>query len=89
MKAFTVVTGVAAPMDRANVDTDLITPKQMVERFLHGGEKQTRILVALGVRQLARCLDEAVVLPLPVVGHGANVLRRDEWARCRRTGSSV
>ena len=28
MKAFTQLTGLVGPMDRANVDTDLIIPKQ-------------------------------------------------------------
>ncbi|HBD12780.1 MAG TPA: 3-isopropylmalate dehydratase small subunit, partial [Porticoccaceae bacterium] len=28
MKAFTVHAGLVAPMDRANVDTDMIIPKQ-------------------------------------------------------------
>ena len=31
MKPFTVLTGIAAPMDRANVDTDLIIPKQFLK----------------------------------------------------------
>lgn len=37
MKAFTVVTGVAAPMDRANVDTDLIIPKQFLKSIKRSG----------------------------------------------------
>ena len=28
MKAFTQLTGLAAPIDRANIDTDAIIPKQ-------------------------------------------------------------
>jgi 3-isopropylmalate/(R)-2-methylmalate dehydratase small subunit len=31
MQAFTVVTGVVAPLDRANVDTDQIIPKQFLK----------------------------------------------------------
>ena len=31
MKSFTVLDGVVAPMDRANVDTDLIIPKQFLK----------------------------------------------------------
>ena len=31
MKAFTTVSGVVAPMDRANVDTDMIIPKQFLK----------------------------------------------------------
>ena len=37
MKNFTVVTGVAAPMDRANVDTDLIIPKQFLKSIKRSG----------------------------------------------------
>lgn len=37
MKQFTVVEGVAAPMDRANVDTDLIIPKQFLKSIKRSG----------------------------------------------------
>ncbi len=37
MKAFTVETGIAAPMDRANVDTDLIIPKQFLKSIKRSG----------------------------------------------------
>ena len=37
MKAFTVVSGIAAPMDRANVDTDLIIPKQFLKSIKRSG----------------------------------------------------
>lgn len=37
MKPFTVVTGIAAPMDRANVDTDLIIPKQFLKSIKRTG----------------------------------------------------
>jgi len=37
MKAFTKVTGVAAAMDRANVDTDQIIPKQFLKRIERSG----------------------------------------------------
>ena len=37
MKSFTVVTGLAAPMDRANVDTDLIIPKQFLKSIKRSG----------------------------------------------------
>ena len=37
MKAFNVVEGLAAPMDRANVDTDLIIPKQFLKSIKRSG----------------------------------------------------
>lgn len=37
MKAFTVVTGVVAPMDRANIDTDMIIPKQFLKSIKRSG----------------------------------------------------
>ena len=37
MQAFTVVTGVAAPLDRANVDTDQIIPKQFLKSIKRSG----------------------------------------------------
>ena len=37
MKSFTVLTGLAAPMDRANVDTDLIIPKQFLTSIKRSG----------------------------------------------------
>ena len=37
MRAFTVVTGIVAPMDRANVDTDLIIPKQFLKSIKRSG----------------------------------------------------
>ncbi len=37
MKKFTVVKGVLAPMDRANVDTDLIIPKQFLKSIQRSG----------------------------------------------------
>ncbi|MBD2859044.1 3-isopropylmalate dehydratase small subunit [Spongiibacter sp. KMU-158] len=37
MKAFTVVEGVVAPMDRANVDTDMIIPKQFLKSIKRSG----------------------------------------------------
>ena len=37
MKSFTVLDGVAAPMDRANVDTDLIIPKQFLKSIKRSG----------------------------------------------------
>jgi 3-isopropylmalate/(R)-2-methylmalate dehydratase small subunit len=37
MKSFTVLQGVAAPMDRANVDTDLIIPKQFLKSIKRSG----------------------------------------------------
>lgn len=37
MKAFTVHTGVVAPMDRANVDTDMIIPKQFLKSIKRTG----------------------------------------------------
>lgn len=37
MKSFTKVTGLVAPMDRANVDTDLIIPKQFLKSIARTG----------------------------------------------------
>ena len=37
MQAFTVVTGIAAPLDRANVDTDQIIPKQFLKSIKRTG----------------------------------------------------
>jgi 3-isopropylmalate/(R)-2-methylmalate dehydratase small subunit len=37
MKSFTVLTGLVAPMDRANVDTDLIIPKQFLKSIKRSG----------------------------------------------------
>ena len=37
MKSFTVLKGVVAPMDRANVDTDLIIPKQFLKSIKRSG----------------------------------------------------
>lgn len=37
MKAFTLHTGLVAPMDRANVDTDLIIPKQFLKSIKRSG----------------------------------------------------
>jgi 3-isopropylmalate/(R)-2-methylmalate dehydratase small subunit len=37
MQAFTIHTGVVAPLDRANVDTDLIIPKQFLKSIRRSG----------------------------------------------------
>ena len=37
MKAFTQLDGLAAPMDRANVDTDMIIPKQFLKSIKRSG----------------------------------------------------
>jgi 3-isopropylmalate/(R)-2-methylmalate dehydratase small subunit len=37
MKSFTQITGVVAPMDRANVDTDMIIPKQFLKSIKRTG----------------------------------------------------
>ncbi|MDP2282661.1 MAG: 3-isopropylmalate dehydratase small subunit, partial [Pseudohongiella sp.] len=37
MKAFTVHTGLAMPLDRANVDTDFIIPKQFLKSIKRSG----------------------------------------------------
>src|SRR5438105_1448589 len=37
MESFTKVTGVVAPLDRANVDTDQIIPKQFLKRVERTG----------------------------------------------------
>ncbi len=37
MKEFTVHSGLVAPMDRANVDTDMIIPKQFLKSIKRSG----------------------------------------------------
>ena len=37
MKSFTKITGIAAPMDRANVDTDMIIPKNFLKSIKRTG----------------------------------------------------
>ena len=37
MKSFTKVTGITAPLDRANVDTDMIIPKQFLKSIKRSG----------------------------------------------------
>jgi len=37
MKAFTLHTGIVAPMDRANIDTDMIIPKQFLKSIKRSG----------------------------------------------------
>jgi 3-isopropylmalate/(R)-2-methylmalate dehydratase small subunit len=37
MKAFTTHTGIVAPMDRANIDTDMIIPKQFLKSIKRSG----------------------------------------------------
>ncbi|BCM94355.1 3-isopropylmalate dehydratase small subunit 1 [Abditibacteriota bacterium] len=37
MQPFTILTGIAAPLDRANVDTDQIIPKQFLKRIERTG----------------------------------------------------
>src|SRR5690554_4397399 len=37
MRAFTVHTGIVAPMDRANIDTDMIIPKQFLKSIKRTG----------------------------------------------------
>lgn len=37
MEKFTVVTGLVAPMDRANIDTDMIIPKQFLKSIKRSG----------------------------------------------------
>lgn len=37
MKAYTVEQGIVAPLDRANVDTDLIIPKQFLKSIKRTG----------------------------------------------------
>ena len=37
MKIFTTVSGVVAPMDRANIDTDMIIPKQFLKSIKRSG----------------------------------------------------
>ncbi|MFL0795928.1 MAG: 3-isopropylmalate dehydratase small subunit [Cellvibrionaceae bacterium] len=37
MKSFTTIKGITAPMDRANVDTDLIIPKQFLKSIKRSG----------------------------------------------------
>ena len=44
MQPFTVWTGIAAPLDRANVDTDQIIPKQFLKRIERTGFGQFLLL---------------------------------------------
>ena len=37
MKKFTQITGITAPLDRANVDTDMIIPKQFLKSIKRSG----------------------------------------------------
>jgi 3-isopropylmalate/(R)-2-methylmalate dehydratase small subunit len=37
MKSFSILKGLVAPMDRANVDTDLIIPKQFLKSIKRSG----------------------------------------------------
>ena len=37
MKKYTIETGIACPLDRANVDTDLIIPKQFLKSIKRTG----------------------------------------------------
>ncbi|MDO4251076.1 MAG: 3-isopropylmalate dehydratase small subunit, partial [Moraxella sp.] len=37
MKKYTIETGIVAPLDRANVDTDLIIPKQFLKSIKRTG----------------------------------------------------
>ncbi|MEP7182045.1 MAG: 3-isopropylmalate dehydratase small subunit, partial [Betaproteobacteria bacterium] len=37
MEPFRIVTGIAAPLDRANVDTDAIIPKQFLKSIKRSG----------------------------------------------------
>ncbi|MBQ0757290.1 MAG: 3-isopropylmalate dehydratase small subunit, partial [Amphritea sp.] len=37
MNKFTLHTGIAAPMDRANIDTDMIIPKQFLKSIKRSG----------------------------------------------------
>ena len=86
MKNFTVLQGVAAPMDRANVDTDLIIPKQFLKsikrsgfgpnlfdelRYLDQGEP--------GQDCSGRPLNEAFTLNLPRYKDAAVLLARDNF----------
>ena len=65
MKPFTVVTGVAAPLPRANVDTDQIMPKQ----FLKGVDRS-----GLGDGFLFDMRFAAPGVPRPEF-----ILNRDPW----------
>ena len=86
MKSFTVLQGVAAPMDRANVDTDLIIPKQFLKsikrsgfgpnlfdelRYLDQGEP--------GQDCSGRPLNEEFTLNLPRYKDAAVLLARDNF----------
>lgn len=88
MKSFTILTGVAAPMDRANVDTDLIIPKQFLKsihrtgfgpnlfdelRYLDKGEP--------GRDNSGRPINKEFPLNFPRY-HGANILLTRENFGC-------
>ncbi len=44
MKAYTVEQGIVAPLDRANVDTDLIIPKQFLKSIKRTGFMTTYLM---------------------------------------------
>ncbi len=88
MRSFTQHTGIVAPMDRANVDTDLIIPKQFLKsiersgfgpnlfdelRYLDKGEA--------GMDNTARPRNPEFVLNLPRY-HGASILLARENFGC-------
>ena len=71
MQAFQVHTGIAAPLDRANVDTDQIIPKQFLKRIERSGYGQ---FLFYGWRYLAEGkLDASFVLNQPRYA-GASIL---------------
>ena len=51
MQAFTQLTGLVATMDRANVDTDQIIPKQFLKRIERTGFGQFLFYVFLSIHR--------------------------------------
>ena len=52
MDPFVKLTGVVAPLNRANVDTDQIIPKQFLKRIERSGFGQFLFFVVLLLRKL-------------------------------------
>ena len=79
MKAFRVHTGLVAPLDRANVDTDQIIPKEFLKRIERTGFGE--FLFYDWRRKPDRTLDPAFVLNQPRY-KGASILVADRNFGC-------
>ncbi|WP_119395598.1 3-isopropylmalate dehydratase small subunit [Salinibius halmophilus] len=88
MKAFTVEQGIVAPMDRANIDTDMIIPKQFLKSIKRTGfgpnlfdELRYLDVGQPGMDNSKRPLNESFVLNQPRY-QGASVLLARENFGC-------